>query len=212
MHRLSLSLLLLFCLPARGQSNWHTGFGLTSATLNFQQNGSAGFAIPLRYDLRKSDDRSLSIGTNISLGSEDKYGVGFPLILILLWLSYEGDTSPDFLTSSGSDSTQKGTSVCFFTSIPLLLHYNWGLGSNNYSNKRVGYYVGGGMSFTMTGYTNSAGHEHSTSFFGWVANVGVRFARNADLGFSATIPLSNPVGPIHNPLLYQLTFTFFNRD
>jgi hypothetical protein len=95
--------------------------------------------------------------------------------------------------------------------IPLLLNYNWGLGSKNISERRIGFYVGAGVSFTITGYTNGAGNEHSTSFYGWVGNIGVRLARDKDLGFSMTRPMESSIGPINNPILYQVTFTWMSR-
>jgi hypothetical protein len=207
---LALTLLLLSALWTRGQSRWHTGFGLTTATLNFQQNGAGGFAIPLRYDLFTSSNASFSFGTNLKIGTEDQYGLGFPLILGFLLLSGQSGSAPDLSGININDSS-RGTIVCFFSEVPLLLHYNWGLGSNNGSDKRFGFYLGGGMSQTITGYTNKAGNEHSTSFLGWVVNAGVRFARNKDLGFSMTRPMENPIGPIRNPILYQLTLTAFPR-
>ena len=208
---LALSLLLLSSLWARGQSRWHKGIGFTGATLNFQQNGASGFAIPIRYDLFRSANASLSFGTNLKIGTEDKTGFTFPAILGLLLLGGETGSTPDL---SGTDNSN-GTTICFFSEVPLLLHYNWGLGSNNGSDKRFGFYLGGGMSHTITGFTNEAGHEHSTSFFGWVANAGVRFAGHGegrhDLGFSMTLPMENPIGPINNPVLYQLTFSWVPR-
>jgi hypothetical protein len=210
-NRLLLTLLLIGSLHTTAQSNWHSGFGLTSGTLNFQQNGSGGFAIPLRYDVAKNFNNSLSLGTNLQIGSEDRYGIGFPLILALVALSYADGGAPqgDF---PGNLHGKNGTAVCLFSQIPLLIDYNWGLGSNNYCSEPFGFYLGAGTSFTLTGYTNSAGNEHSTSFFGWVGHAGIRFARNLDLGFSATIPFTQPVGPIRHPLFYQLTLTFFNKD
>ena len=211
MRHIAVSLLLLSFLYTNAQSNWHTGIGITTATLNFQQNGSGGLAFPVRYDLLKSYNSTLSLGTNIKIGTEDQYGLGFPLILGLLLLSYSSGQAPDLSNINTSDTSKKGTSVCFFTELPLLLHYNWGLGSNNDSYEPFGFYLGGGMSYTITGYTNSAGNEHSTSFYGMVANAGIRFARNKDLGFSATFPFTHPIGPINNPVFYQLTFSIMSN-
>jgi hypothetical protein len=206
-------LLLVYSLSARAQFNpdghWHTGIGLTSATLNFKQNGSGGLAFPIRYDLVKSANSSLSLGTNFKVGTEDKYGILFPAVLGLVLLSGVSGQSPDFSDFNSSGNSNPGTSVCLFSDFPLLVQYNWGLGSSNLSNQRFGFYLGGGMSYTITGFTNSAGNETSTSFFGWVANAGFRFARNKGLDFATTIPFNNPIGPINNPIFYQLTFCFF---
>ena len=83
--------------------------------------------------------------------------------------------------------------------------------SEDTGDPHVGFYIGGGMSYTITGIPLSGSFQQNTSFFGWVANAGVRFARDKDLGFSVTRPLQNPIGPINNPVMYQLTFSVFGR-
>jgi hypothetical protein len=211
MRRLTPMLLLLISFYTNGQSNWHSGVGLTSGTLNFQQNGAGGFIFPIRYDFLRFPAASFSVGSNPVIGTEDKYGIGFPLILGLLLLSDASGSAPDL--SGASTGGQNGTTVCLFTQAPLLLQYNWGLGSNNrdYDNReRVGFYLGGGMGWTLTGITNSAGNEHSTSFWGWMGTAGLRFARNKELGFSMTLPCENTIGPISHPLFYQISFSLFH--
>ena len=86
MRTLPILLLVLCTSYARGQihykrENWHGGIGLTEASLNFHQNGAGGVAIPFRYDLVKIGKSSISLGSNIKIGSEDEYGVSFPAIL-----------------------------------------------------------------------------------------------------------------------------------
>jgi hypothetical protein len=66
------------------------------------------------------------------------------------------------------------------------------------------------MSYTLTGYTLYKTMQQSTHFFGWVGNAGIRLRNGTDLGFSLTLPRNNPVGPIRNPVFYQLTICSFN--
>jgi hypothetical protein len=217
MRTLPLLLLSLCSLYVKGQihyksENWHGGIGFTAASLNFQQNGAGGIAIPFRYDLLKTGKSSISLGSNIKIGSADKYGASFPVILALVALLSAADNGGDFsgFTSSSNNNGKSNYNINLFTEFPLLLHYNFGLGTfSDAGDPPFGFYIGGGMSYTVTGIPLNSSTQQSTSFFGWVANAGVRFARNKDLGFSMTQPLQNPIGPINNPIMYELTFSFF---
>jgi len=218
MRTLSALLLLLFSLCANGQlfhsPNWNTGGGLSFGTLNFQQNGAGGVAVPIRYDFLNVGKSSISLGTNLKIGSEDADGISFPIILILtLILDASNADASNFFNTINNNSGNKGSpyGVGLFSDFPLLLHYNFGLGTKKGDDNPFGFYVGGGMSYTITGYPLSATMQQSTGFFGWVANAGIRLPGGLDLGFSVTRPLNNPIGPINNPLLYQLTLCSF-RD
>ncbi|HXB91406.1 MAG TPA: hypothetical protein VNU72_03920, partial [Puia sp.] len=170
------------------------------------KNGAGGFIAPLRYDLFQSPNSSFSLGFNPAAGTEDRYGIGFPLTLAFIYGGGNGNDFPDL--RNFADSSAKGTVICFFAQAPLLLQYNWGLGSGSgdrYS-KRVGFYAGGGMGLTVTGVTNNLGNEHSESFWGWVGTFGLRFAKNKDLGFELTLPCQKMIGPIPHPVMYQVHF------
>jgi hypothetical protein len=204
-------LLLLPALAANGQSKdsrWHSAAGLAEGTLNFKQNGAGAFAFPLRYDLLNGNNSSLSLGTNLKFGSEDEYGASFPAILILVALLSASGANPDFSgTGSNNSSSGSGYSINFFADFPLMLEYNWGLGTANTSDHHLGWFIGAGATFTTTGVTlTSAGHGTSENFFGWTGNIGFRFARNKELSFSTTLPFQNSVGPIQHPLFFALTF------
>lgn len=209
MRILSLLLSLFFFQYTYAQfdpgSRAHGGMGLAAGSLNFQQNGAGSLAIHYYYNLLSGDRSSFSIGTNLKVGSEDINGISFPAILGLLIAGGASGSSPDL---SNSDLSNR---IRFFGDFPLLLHYNWGLGAGKGTQGRFGFYLGGGMSYTVTGVTNSDGNERGVDFFGWMMDLGVRFARNKELGVSTTIPFSNPIGPIYNPILYQLSFIVLLR-
>jgi hypothetical protein len=205
--RTALPLVFLSCFTSATAQSFHSdnfshgGIGLSFGSMNFQKNGTGGLSFLFRRDILKYGSSSLSLGTNLKLGTVDQLGVVFPFIVLIALAPQP--TNPDL-----SNSTDW---VGFFSDIPVLLNYNFGLGSDDLSRHRFGFYLGGGMGFTVTAVTNYAGAQQNTSYLGWVANAGIRFARDKDIGFSATIPLRNPIGPIYNPVLYQMTFSIFPR-
>jgi hypothetical protein len=209
--------LLLAILSGRAQidpSRWHVAAGISEATLNFQQNGAGALAVPIRYDLLRGRNSTLSLGTNLKIGSEDEYGISFPAILLLLSLLSLSGSSPDLsnLNTTGSGSGN-GYSVNLYADMPLLLQYNWGLGTPNISEHHFGWFVGGGMTYTLTGVTvSSTGHGRQVDFLGWMGDLGIRFNRCAELSFSTTVPLQNTIGPIQHPLSFALTLAFTSRE
>jgi hypothetical protein len=211
MRKLILSFILLSFLHSNGQlihsNNWHGGFGFSGSTLNFKQNAALGFAIPIRYSLIQFDNSSISLGTSLKIGAEDKYGVAFPLIVAYFVATGLSGADPD---ASNIDISK---TVRFFTSFPLLLNYNFGMGARNWSDERFGFYLGGGMSYTITGFTNSAGVQQSAFFLGLVANAGIRLGEGTELGFSLTLPLpaGQSIGPINSPLFYEFSLTFSGK-
>jgi hypothetical protein len=210
-------LLLLPVLAANGQSEnsrWHGAVGITEGTLNFQQNAAGAVAIPVRFDFLSGHNSALSLGTNLKIGSADEYGYSFPVILVLLALLGASGAQPDLsgTSSSSNSSNSNGYSVNLFADFPLMLEYNWGLGTVNTSDHHVGWFMGAGATYTTTGVTlTSAGHGTSENFFGWTGNIGIRFARNKELSFSTTLPFQNSVGPIRHPLFLALTFAVTPR-
>ncbi|HTI07381.1 MAG TPA: outer membrane beta-barrel protein [Puia sp.] len=191
--------LLLSTLCANGQShweNWHIGGGLAFGTINFSQNGTGGIVVPVDYDFLNTGKSSFSLGTRPKIGTEDENGISFPAYLLLA-------------IGGGSNSGNDDFHMAFFTDLPLLLHYNFGAGTAGGNSDKFGFYAGGGMSYTTTGYTLHGPSQESTNFFGWVVDGGVRFAKGTDLEFSITRPLNNPIGPINNPLFYQITLMGF---
>ncbi len=196
-------------LKAQSDPRWHASFGITEATLNFQQNGSGALAFPIRYDLLRGHNGSLSLGTNLKIGSEDEYGVSFPAILIVMALVGLAGGDPDLsgLSTPNTSSSGNGYSVNLFADFPLMLQYNRGLGTANVNQRRFGWFVGAGVTYTITGVNlTSSGHGTSENFPGWIGNIGIRFARDKELGFSTTLPFQNSVGPIQHPLFFALTF------
>jgi hypothetical protein len=201
-------LLLLSCCMAKGQymdhqySRWHGGVGLTAATLNFKQNGITGLSFPLWYDLFRDNRSSLSLGTNFKIGTEDENGLLFPVVM---GAAIASSVDPNIDPSLNHQVTG-------YTDIPLLLHYNFGAGAQRYSGYKTGFYLGGGFTQTVTGYTSpQTGQAAKTNFWAWVADGGIRFKLSGegafDLGVSISQPLRTPIGPIHEPRMYQLNMT-----
>ena len=181
----------------------HTGIGYTGATLNSSYSVAGGLAFFVGKDIFKTPNSSFSVSTNFKLGIQDKIGGGLIIPLFLL-LDQDGSAS-----NVNTDNINGGT-IHLFTELPLLLHYNYGLGSNKDSEKRFGFYIGGGMNYTITGYGDTAGYSRSTSFFGCVMDGGVRFKRDTDINFAFIIPLRQPIGQISHPLFFELTlFKYF---
>ena len=203
-------LLLLPFLEGKAQIRKHGGIGFTASTLNFQQNGAGALTFSGRYDFLTFPNSSFSLGTHLKIGSEDEYGISFPIIAIVVVAVSAAGGNPDLSNIPGNSGTvsHSSYSINFFGDFPLLLHYNWGLGSNDNSEKRFGWYIGGGASYTVTGVSlNSSGYAPAVSFPSWVGDIGIRFAQNNDIGFSLNVPMQSTVGPIQHPLMFSLTFT-----
>jgi hypothetical protein len=209
MRKLALCLSLLSSLHSNGQffrsNRWHAGFGLAEASVSLNKNYGGSVSVPLRYDFLRFGNSAFSLGSNIKLGSEDQFGYSFPAIMIFMMICGMADVNPDL---DGIDISKK---VQLFGETPILFHYNFGLGVRDWSGKRFGFYVGGGLNYTTTGFTDSTGTQHAISFPGWMASVGIRFNKMTDLGFCRVIPLplNSALGSITNPVLYELTLTFF---
>jgi hypothetical protein len=217
MRLLSILLLSLAFLPAKSQtegSPWHAAVGLTESTISFDRNGAGALAVPLRYDFLNLRNASLSLGTNMKIGTEDEYGVSFPLILLLIAVLDGSGSNPDFSNLGGSNSNPSSSySIKFFSDLPVMLQYNWGRGTARGADRRFGWFAGGGVSYTITGVTiNSNGHAATATFPGWTAEIGIRTGKNMQLGFSTTVPMQPAVGPIQHPLLFGLTLAFSARE
>jgi hypothetical protein len=220
MRTLPILLLLLnsYCCPGQihyKHENLHVGFGYTASSINFQQNGAGAFVVPVRYDWLKFGKSSFSLGTNLKIGTEDEYGVSFPIPLIIAAILGSTGSSPD-LSSVNTNNLLPNYSINFYSETPLLLHYNFGLGTNGASgDPSAGFYIGGGINFVVTGVPlggqNSSQLQQSTCFLGWIANAGIRFGHHADLGFSVTKPFQNNVGPINSPLLFGFTISGWTK-
>jgi opacity protein-like surface antigen len=152
MKPLTFILFLFVAINSNGQNDhMHAGIGLGAGTLNANSGISSGFSFYIGRDIFKTKNSSFSICTNYKIGTEDKTGLVFPLTVAYLYL----------IAASGNDASLQnvdlsGFQVKFFTELPLLFHYNFGLGSNKDSEHKFGFYFGGGMSYTLTGYTDTA--------------------------------------------------------
>jgi hypothetical protein len=178
-------------------SKLHRAFGLTGATLNSGQSIASGLSFCLDRNILTAKNASFSLSTKIVIGTEDKSGLVFPALLILLLIEGYTDTSPDL--------GDLNINAKLFTELPLMLHYNYGLGSGSYNDHRFGFYFGAGFSYTITGFTDTAGSVRTASFFGYKMDAGIRFHRNVDINIAQTISIQNPIGQINRPTFYQLT-------
>ncbi|HSZ84710.1 MAG TPA: hypothetical protein VK787_01695 [Puia sp.] len=204
MKPLTFILFLVVSINSDGQSdNMHGGIGLAAGTLNENSGISSGVSFYIGRDIFKTKNSSFSICTNYKIGTEDKTGLVFPLTVAYLYLvAVSGDE-----VSSLQNINLSGPDVKFFTELPLLFHYNFGLGSNKDSEHKFGFYFGGGMSYTITGYTDTAKNMQGTSFFGLMMDGGIRFHRNIEINFGRTISLQKPIGQFANPVFYEFTIS-----
>lgn len=184
--------------------HWHVGAGINLATIDFHQNGAGAFIVPIRYDFLQMRNSSFSLGTHLMAGTEDEYGVSFPVLVALLALANGAGAHAADFTNNYNDTGKNGYSIRFFTSIPLLLQFNIGYGSPNEKEYALGWFIGGGSNLTVTGYTYEEGRQRTTSFWGLVIDGGLRFEKNGELGFSITRPFLDQIGPIQHPLMFQL--------
>jgi hypothetical protein len=200
MRKINLVLLVAFIMLSNnlsGQTNVQVGYA--GASLNTTQSLGGGLALYLGRNISESRISSLSLSTNIKLGIEDKTGSGLIIPAIFLFV-YTGVGNN---TSAGSGN---GGTVHLFTELPLLVHYNFGLGSTDQNDKRAGFYFGGGFNYVMTGFTDTAGYSKKTSFFGGVIDGGIRFNKIMDVNFETVFPFAKTIGEIKHPMFYQITF------
>jgi hypothetical protein len=69
--RIAITLLLFATMTlARAQYNprFHSAIGFTEASLNFKQNFAGSLTFPVRYDLLRFNNSSLSLGTRLKIG------------------------------------------------------------------------------------------------------------------------------------------------
>jgi hypothetical protein len=180
----------------------HFSGGLTGGSINFHQNGAVGLTFRYDYNLFQGRRSSLSLGLSATIGSEDENGLFFPVeagAVILLGLSgYQGNVDLSF-----------SHQVVAFSDFPLMLHYNFGTGSSTKCNNHVGFYLGGGFTQTLTGYTSPATKlSVQANFWAWVVDGGIRIYTGSstalDIGIGVERPLQAPIGPILQPVMYKL--------
>ena len=188
----------------RGKQNWHGGFGISGGSINFNRNGFGDFLFPLRYDFLHVGRSTFSLGTRFSFGSEDENGISFPVLVAFLLIFKSAGVGDDWSNFTNGSGGKEGLAIRFFTDEPILLHYNWGYGTANGSDAPIGFFLGAGPAITITGYSYEHNQQRTATFWGLQADGGLRFPLNTELGFSVTHPLDGPVGPIQNPLMYQI--------
>ena len=183
---------------------WNFGFGVSGGSLNFHQNGASGMNVYFTYNLIQLGRSSLSISQGLTIGTEDEYGVSFPIIMAASIIVGPIDQDPTF-----------NHIIAGYVDFPLLLHYNFGAGARRdterSNNEKIGFYLGGGATHTFTGYTNTFGKEAQTDYWALEVDGGIRLKpRGTDvicIGWAVGQPLRTPIGPISNPLFFQLNFS-----
>jgi hypothetical protein len=158
-------------------------------------------------DILQLENSSFSLGSNLKIGIQDKTNTGlvFPAVFLLAAL-VDGLTGDNNSSLSGIDINADA-----FAEIPLTLHYNFGWGASDYSPKKMGFYLGGGMSYVFADYMDTAGTAQKTSFFGWKADAGIRFHDGLDIHISDVIPLNSYIGQISRPAFYEITISKYFR-
>src|SRR5579859_3584097 len=124
---------------------FHGGVGITAGNMLFNSNIASGFSFDLEYNFVQWKNASISFGTNMKIGAENKDGLGFPYMIAAL-----------FTPPSDLPDNRRWTS---FGEIPLFMHFNFFAGSNRSEEPHasVGFYFGGGISGLFTGITNPQG-------------------------------------------------------
>jgi hypothetical protein len=188
----------------------HFGGGLTGGSLNFHQNGGVGLNFRYDYNLLQGKHSSLSLGLGATIGTEDENGLFFPVeVGIFIAAGIANYSGPNLDLSFNHQ-------VVVYSDFPLMLHYNWGLGSSTHSTANAhnwGFFLGGGFTETFTGYTSPTTKQSAqTNFWAWVADAGIRIPNGdrgaAEFGIGIEQPLRNPIGPILQPVMYKLSIIF----
>jgi hypothetical protein len=202
MPKTRLSLLILLFLTKLSPAQGHFGIGYTGASINSYGGISGGLSLVFGCNFAEWDNSSFSISTNWKIGYQDK--IGSALIIPLAIVS---DQPPP---NSGGGA---GGTLHLFMELPLLVHYNFGLGSTSRLSLRenFGFYLGGGISAVSTGYADTAGYSKAASFTGYVLDGGIRFNGKTDLNFATVVSFNGPIGQIRRPLLFELTWSAFFR-
>lgn len=204
-------LLLLPCLSAKSQDHpakefwakWDAGGGLTGASINFHQNGISGFNFRGVYHFLEWGKSSFSLGLDWRIGTEDENGLFFPV-------EVAASIGAGLIQDDNFDASFNHQ-VAVYSDFPLLLHYNFngGVRGDGAPIGSMGFYLGGGFTQTFTGYTSPATSKAAqTDFWGWVIDGGIRLRTSdngaLDISLGVTRPLRAPIGPINQPLLFQL--------
>jgi hypothetical protein len=202
-----LVLLLLTTNHLFAQNKTQFYFGYTVGSLNADQSTVGGFSLYAGHNFFEGPNHSFSLSTNLKLGMQDRTATGIivPLVVILLAAEGSSGSSPDI--NSNANGGIDGGRIHLFTEFPLLLHYNFGMGSSAHSKSDNGFYIGGGMDYTLTGYTDTSGFSKRTEFFGIMADGGIRFKSGTDLNFAGVYSLRHPIGQMTHPQLFEITLS-----
>jgi len=173
--------------------------GFTGAWLNHRQSVAGGLAVTVQKDLFTTDNSSLSLGTTVKVGVEDKLGSGVIIPALVYFYGFAADKHVDKDSSGGR--------VNLFLDIPLLVHYNIGFGSAEGSLQNVGFYFGGGVTYIFTGYTDEAAYSKPANFAGLVADGGLRLRKGIDINYAAVFPLKQYIGQVNHPFFSEITIS-----
>ena len=183
---------------------WNAGLGLSGGSLNFHQNGASGMNVYFTYNLVQLGRSSLSLTQGLTIGTEDEYAVSFPILMII------GAIAGSYTQNINFNNLFVG-----YADFPLLLHYNFGAGARRDTDRsnyeKMGFYIGGGGTHTFTGYNNTFNKAAQTDYWALVADGGIRWKTSDGyvwcIGLGVAQPLRTPIGPISNPLFFQLNLS-----
>jgi len=200
--------LIVFILSLHNSSfaKMQYSIGYTGAWLNTNRSIAGGFAFSASRNIFEIQNASLSVSTHLKLGLEDKSGA---FLIIPAFIAVDAQTGYKSNKPDASFMNHlSGGTIHVFADIPLLLHYNLGLGSRRDSERRFGFYLGGGVTYVATGYTDTLGYSKRTGFAGWVADGGVRFRKNIDINIANVFAFRKPIGPVKYPVFSEVTLSF----
>lgn len=145
-----------------------------------QRFGGTAFGV-ISSDFNTTSGFGITYFPKISFNS---LSVGMPVSLALSSLSGSGNTSGVILSYH----------------IPVVADLNFGLGStaDEYDDRGIGGYIGGGFGFFSTQYTSTSGNGNLAAF-GPIARTGIRFLvkeKPFDIGFMYSINLGKPAATI----------------
>ncbi|MBS1918133.1 MAG: hypothetical protein JST87_17825 [Bacteroidetes bacterium] len=167
--------------------------GAANGSLNFQGSISSGLGYGFGFNLFSINSASVCVGTNLKLGFENRYGLGYLAFLA------------DYLSPG---TIEESNNLADYAEFPAYIHFNYGYGSSHKSTKRFGFYFGAGASYLITGYAHDSTNSYPASFWGISADAGIRFD-HFELGFSRIFSIGGALPGLPQPAFYQVTLYSF---
>jgi hypothetical protein len=187
----------------RRDPDWESGIwsiGLINGSLDQPGSISGGISVAASGKCYIGHNYSFTVGTNLKIGLENQNGWGGPVTFAVVPVTLITQTDANLL----------GSNYATYAETPLLLRYNFGLGASNDTEKKWGFYLGGGPDYLWTGYTNSKGASQAMDYWAYTLEAGVRLVRHLELCLSTVQSYGQSAGSFpHAPAFYGLTISYF---